>query len=94
MPTTPDQIDLLLAARTEHQQLEFKEATNQYDTRKLSEYCVAIANEGGGKLLLGIADQPPRRVTGSKAFSNTVDIAEKIFNWIGFRVDVEEVNPS
>jgi predicted HTH transcriptional regulator len=91
MPTTPEQIDLLRAARTEHQQLEFKEANNQYDTRKLSEYCVAIANEGGGKLLLGIADQPPRRVTGSKAFPDVVDIAEKLFNWIGFRVDVEEV---
>jgi len=60
MPATPEQIDLWRAARKEHQRLEFKEAKKQYDTRKLSEYCVALANEGGGQLLLGIADAPPR----------------------------------
>jgi ATP-dependent DNA helicase RecG len=91
MPTTPEQIDLLRAAPREHQRLEFKEANNQYDTRKLSEYCVALANEGGGKLLLGIADKAPRPVTGSKAFPDLVDIEGKLFTWIGFRVDVEEV---
>jgi predicted HTH transcriptional regulator len=91
MPTTPEQIDLLRAAPREHQRLEFKEANNQFDTRKLSEYCVALANEGGGKLLLGIADAPPRPVRGSNAFQDLVDIAGKLFTWVGFRVDVEEV---
>jgi predicted HTH transcriptional regulator len=89
--TTPEQIDLLRAAPSEHQRLEFKEAKNQYDTGKLSEYCVAIANEGGGKLLLGIGDKPPRPVTGSNAFPDVIDIAGKLFTWVGFRVDVEEV---
>lgn len=91
MPTTPEQIDLWRSAPKEHQQLEFKEAKNQYDTRKLCGYCVAIANEGGGQLLLGIADTPPRRITNTQAFPDTNDIAEKLFAWLGFRVDVEAV---
>lgn len=91
MPTTPEQIDLWRSVPKEHQQLEFKEAKLQYDTRKLCGYCVAIANEGGGQLLLGIANDPPRPVTGSDAFPDTNDIAQKLFSWLGFRVDVEAV---
>jgi hypothetical protein len=37
---------------------EFKEAKLQFDTRKLSEYCVAIANEGGGH----IAERPEQQL--------------------------------
>ncbi len=32
---------------------------------------IALANEGGGKFILGVSDRPPRRVVGSAAFSNT-----------------------
>lgn len=91
MPTNPEQIDLWRSVPKEHQQLEFKEAKNQFDTRKLCGYCVAIANEGGGQLLLGIANNPPRPVTGTQAFPDTNDIAEKLFAWLGFRVDAEAV---
>ncbi len=91
MPTTPQQIDLWRQASTEHQRLEFKEAKAQYDTDKLNRYCVAIANEGGGHLLLGIADAPPRPVVGSRAFPDVVVTAERLFKAVGFRVDVEEV---
>jgi ATP-dependent DNA helicase RecG len=91
MSTSPAQIDLWRQAPSEHQTLEFKEAKNQYDWQKLSEYCVAIANEGGGLLLLGVADKPPRPVVGTRAFSNLIDTAEKLFQAIGFRVDIEEV---
>ena len=92
MTTTPEQIDLWRAAKSEHQNLDFKEAKTQFDNRKLYKYCVAIANEGGGHLLLGIADQPPRPVVGSAAFNNPVEMAAKLFTAIGFRVDIEEVN--
>ncbi len=47
--------------------------------------------EGGGHLVLGIADKPPRMVVGSHAFPDTQDIGEKLFHWVGFRVDVETV---
>ena len=91
MTITPEQIDIWRGMASETQNLEFKEAGNQYDTRKLCRYCVAIANEGGGHLVLGIADKPPRAVVGSQAFANTQDITEKLFHSVGFRVDVEAV---
>ena len=91
MTITPEQIDLWRSAASETQNLEFKEANQQYDTRRLCKYCVAIANEGGGHLVLGIADKAPRQIVGSQAFLDTQDIAEKLFQWLGFRVDVEAV---
>lgn len=89
--TTPEQVDLWRQSSSEHQRLEFKEAKTQFDTRRLHEYCVALANEGGGYLLLGVADKPPRPVVGSNAFPDTVGAAEKLFQTLGFRVDIEEV---
>jgi len=91
MATTPQHIDLWRKSPSEHQRLEFKEAKNQLDNRKLYEYCIALANEGGGYLLLGIEDEPPRKVVGTKAFNDPVAMAEKLFGAVGFRVDIEEV---
>lgn len=91
MATTIQQIDSWRAARSEHQRLEFKEAKTQFDNRKLYKYCVALANEGGGYLLLGIEDQPPRKVVGTAAFNDPVEMAAKMFHVLGFRVEIEEV---
>lgn len=91
MTITPAQVDIWRASASETQHLEFKEARTQYDTAKLRRYCVAIANEGGGYLVLGLADKPPRPVVGTAAFADTQDIAERLFQWLGFRVDVEAV---
>lgn len=91
MATTREQIDLWRQFPSERQRLEFKEAKAQFDNRKLYEYCVALANEGGGYLLLGVADKPPRPVVGTQAFRDPVAMAEKLFKAVGFRVDIEEV---
>nr|WP_314486084.1 ATP-binding protein [uncultured Kingella sp.] len=91
MSITINQIDIWRSSVSETPNLEFKEAKNQYDTEKLRRYCVAIANEGGGYLVLGVADKPPRPVVGSQAFSDTQNIAEKLFQHLGFRIDVEEI---
>lgn len=91
MTTSPEQIDLWRQVASEHPRLEFKEAKTQFDNRKLYEYCVAMANEGGGYLILGVADKPPRPVVGSQAFRDPVAMAEKLFEAVGFRVDIEEV---
>ena len=91
MPTTPEQIDLWRQSPSEHQRLEFKEAKVQFDNRKLYQYCVAIANEGGGYLVLGVADKLPRTIVGTQAFNDPVGMAAKLFGAVGFRVDIEEV---
>lgn len=91
MSITPEQINLWRSVPSEHQKLEFKEAKTQFDNRKLYKYCVAIANEGGGHLILGVADKPPRPVVGTTAFNNPIEMAEKLFEAVGFRVDIEEV---
>jgi hypothetical protein len=90
-PTTVEQIDAWRAAKSETEKLEFKEAKNQFDFNALLAYCVAIANERGGILLLGIANRHPRPVVGTKAFLNVVKTTENIFNKLRFRVDIEEV---
>ena len=92
MNTTPEQIDIWRASPTETQNLEFKEAKTQFDHRKLLRYCVAIANEGGGLLLFGIADKPPRLVVGSQAVNDLVGKEAEIFHALGFRVDIEAVD--
>jgi predicted HTH transcriptional regulator len=89
--TTPEQIDLWRESPSGHQRLEFKEAKNQFDNKTLYQYCVAIANEGGGFLVLGVADKPPRAVVGTRAFNDPVAMAEKLFQAVGFRVDIEPV---
>lgn len=88
---TVEQVDLWRNSPSETQNLEFKEAKNQYDMTKLCHYCVALANEGGGHLLLGIQDKRPRAVVGTQAFLDVMDITEKLFAWLEFRVDVEEI---
>ncbi|MFO0979651.1 MAG: ATP-binding protein [Planctomycetaceae bacterium] len=91
MTITPAQIDEWRAARSEHQNLEFKEAKDGLDSRKLCRYCVGLANEGGGHLLLGIEDKPPRKVVGTAAVNDPVGMAAKLFSTLKFRVEVEEV---
>lgn len=91
-PTTPEQIDIWRAAKTETETLEFKEAKNHFDFKTLLLYCVAIANERGGILLLGIANKPPRLVVGTRAFPNVVKTTEDLFNNLRFRVDIENVH--
>ncbi len=92
MSTSIPELESLISAPREDEHLEFKEAKNQYDTTKLYRYCVALANEGGGRFVLGVTDKLPRRVVGSNAFTNPGDIQAKIFEKLRLRVDVEEVS--
>lgn len=91
MSISPDQIDNWRRQPSEHQRLEFKAVRQNFDHGKLLDYCVAIANEGGGIVLLGIEDKPPRRITGTQAIGDPVRKAQEIYEQLGFRVDLEEV---
>jgi predicted HTH transcriptional regulator len=90
--TTVEQIDSWRSAPSETEILEFKEAKLQFNTETLYGYCVAIANEGGGTLLLGVSDKPPRSVVGTLAFANPAKTANQILQHVKFRVDIDEVH--
>jgi len=89
--TSVQQIDAWRAAKSENEHLEFKEAKTQFGFDDVLHYCVALGNEGGGNLLLGIANKPPRPVVGTNAFGNPQKTATDLLNKLRFRVDVEEV---
>jgi ATP-dependent DNA helicase RecG len=58
---------------------------------KLFRYCVALANEGGGRLILGVTDKRPRRVVGSQAFQNLEEVKARLLAKLQIRVEVEAV---
>ena len=78
-------------APTEDRSLEFKKAERQYDRIKLFKRCVAIGNEGGGRIILGVTDARPRRVVDTRAFENVGKIEADIFAKCDIRVVVEEL---
>lgn len=91
MTTTTEQLNAWLAIQDEGC-IEFKEAKNSYSEIKIFQYCIAITNEGGGKLILGIANEKPRQVIGTHACPNIQDIESRIFEILKFRVVAEEVH--
>lgn len=50
------------------------------------EYCIALANERGGKLVPGVTDKHPRRVVGSSAFPSIPKITAAIHESLRMRV--------
>jgi ATP-dependent DNA helicase RecG len=91
---TLETLEQWLNAPAETEQLEFKEAKQQYEKVKLLKYCVALANEGGGYIVLGVTDKPPRRVVGSQAFPSQTalnKIKAFIVEKLRFRVEATEL---
>lgn len=90
LPTSETQFKKWLQSTEEGLNLEFKRAENQFNQSKdLPDYCAALANEGGGKLILGVTDQ--RQVTGTRAFVGTSQtLANRLLSGLGIRIDVEE----
>lgn len=89
--TTPQQLRQWLE-EPEGVGLEFKEAKQTYHFEKLLEYCVALANEGGGKMILGVTDRRPRRIVGSTAFAEPGRTEAGIHDRLSQRVAAEEVH--
>jgi len=80
----------LLEKEDEH--LEFKEAKESYDFEKLTKYCVALANEGGGRVILGVTDKKPRKIVGTKAFENLERTKAGLLERLHLRISVEEIH--
>ena len=90
MPTSLTQLQQWLL-EPEGQRLEFKEAKQRYDFEKLLKYCVALANEGGGTMVLGITDKRPRRIVGTQAFEDPGRTEAGLHQRLGHRIPVEEL---
>ena len=90
MPTSLDQLAAWLAV-PEGPRLEFKEAKSKFDFDKLVAYCVAVANEGGGVILLGVTDRRPRRIVGTQAFTEPGRTEAGLHDRLARRIPVEEI---
>ena len=90
MTVSMDELQTWVNSR-EDEHLEFKEARNKFDFEALVKYCVALANEGGGKIILGVTDKLPRRVVGSRAFSDLERTKAGLIERLRLRLDVEEI---
>jgi ATP-dependent DNA helicase RecG len=75
----------------EDERLEFKSARNKYDFEELTRYCVALANEGGGRIILGVSDKRPRQVVGTKAFDQPERTCSGLNQRLHLNIDFEEV---
>lgn len=97
-----DDIKKLLEAK-EGEHIQFKEGKNRFDFEEAAKCCCALANDGGGKLVLGITDKRPRRVVGSNSFEQPertrmglieklkVNIDFQVFDYDGKRILVFDV---
>ena len=75
----------------EDEHLEFKEAKNRFDFEELVKYCAAIANEGGGKLILGVTNKRPRRVVDCRAFESLERTKAGLTERLHLRFDIDEI---
>ncbi len=91
MSTTLEQLEAWMHADPEDEHLELKEAKRRYDFEKLVKYCIALANEGGGKFILGVTDKLPRKVVGTAAFGNLQRTKTSLFQRLHLRIDAEEL---
>lgn len=90
MPTTPDDLQGWLR-EPEGSNFEFKEAKQHFHFEKLVEYCVALANEGGGKIILGVSDRRPRAIVGTQAFAEPGRTEAGLHERLSRRIPVEEL---
>ncbi len=87
---TSQELEKVLS-ESENEHIEFKEAKNDYDFQELMKYFIALANEGGGKMILGVGDKIPRKIIGTSAFTNTNDLIRRTFDSIKMRINIEEI---
>jgi ATP-dependent DNA helicase RecG len=90
LKTSIEQLEVWLQG-TETHGIEFKAARASFDSKKeLPEYCAAIANSGGGVLVLGVDDD--RNVVGTEAFKSSFHaLAHEIYQTINHHIEVDEL---
>lgn len=91
MTITVEQLEKWLVMDSETEHLEFKEAKNNFHFEKLVDYCVALANEGGGHIVFGVTDKPPRQVVGSAVFESPAKTAGSVYERLHIKVVATEL---
>ena len=86
--TTPDEFHALLES-PEGSRVEFKTASRGFHFEELVKYCVALANEGGGTIVLGVTDRRPRQVIGTRAFDEPGRTEAGLFEQLRQRIPIE-----
>lgn len=82
-----------VSAVSEDEGLEFKLAAMSFNKDKLCEYVSAIANSGGGSLILGVTDVRPREFAGTAAFRNLAALRDEVFTAIRWKIETREFFP-
>src|SRR5258706_6569025 len=90
MTVSGQQLQVWLNAR-ENEHLEFKEAKNNFHFEKLVKYCAALANEGGGSIVLGVTDARPSTVVGSQVFTNIERTKAGLIEKLRLRIEVSAI---
>ena len=91
MTVSTNELQTWMNAR-EDEHLEFKEARTNFHFETLVKYCVALANEGGGRMILGVTDKLPRTVVGSRGFFSISNGRRAgLIERLRLRVEVEEI---
>lgn len=88
MPASLTELEQWLL-RPEDERLEFKAARSQFSADELTRYCVAMANAGGGRIILGVNDR--RQVVGSSAFANLGRLRQDQGNRLHLNIEADEV---
>lgn len=78
MSSIPPRLQQLLDG-IEGEHCEFKEWKTKDDFDGLTKYACALANEGGGKIVLGVSDQRPRRIVGTQVWPQ-IEVTRKSLN--------------
>ena len=90
MTVSTNELQTWMDAR-EDEHLDLKRQKPRFDFETLVKYCVALANEGGGRMILGVTDKLPRTVVGSQAYRNLEKIKADLIEQLRLRVDAEEI---
>lgn len=97
-------LEELLKCDRENAHVEFKEAKDSFSVwggpepagrKSVYGYCVAIGNEGGGALVLGVADVIPagrteRTVVGTNALMDLNKVEKDLFDKLQLKITIEE----
>lgn len=78
--------------KPEGEHLEFKAARENFHFDKLLRYCAALANEGGGKMILGVTDKRPRKVVGTNAFPEPERTVGSLVERLRLKAEAQEIS--